>query len=217
MLALYGLNDIAASVARTDPKTGEKINKLRKSYEGKIKELGLSGKNKAVSIPNEFTGLIAFPDEEWHVQKLMGKELGRGLSEDILSKLAAATTLAPGKLPADEHDRWRNILAIEETPRNPVQPANKAAPNTAPLANLASISRPEIPRPKRKGTERRYDDKSYEGYGDAFADDAGTGASDDGDDGTSVARKKRRKVKSPAAEWAQQPKRRQPKRQSRRK
>jgi len=200
-VALYGLNKIAASVARKDPKTGEKINKLRKSYEGKVKDFGLSGKNKAVSAPNEFTGLIAFPDEEWHNQRLMGKELAKGFSEDMLSKLVAATNLAPGKLPAEEQERWRNTLAIEEpAPRNALQPApvNKTVQKQPMhVANPTNnLLKPEIPRPKRKGTKRRYDEDSFEGYGEGYGDDAGTGVSDDGDDDPdgAGAKKKRRKV-----------------------
>jgi len=219
LVALYGLNEIAASVARKDPKTGEKINKLRKSYEGKVKDFGLSGKNKAVSAPNEFTGLIAFPDEEWHNQRLMGKELAKGFSEDMLSKLVAATNLAPGKLPTEEHDRWRNTLAIEEVvPRNAIQPAqvNKAVQKQPVyVANTANnLLRPDILRPKRRGTKRRYDEDSFEGYGEGYGDDAGTGVSDDGDDdlGGAGAKKKRRKVSTDSEynDKVKRPKRRRP-------
>lgn len=197
---------MAASVARKDPKTGEKINKLRKSYEGKVKDFGLAGKNKAVSAPNEFTGLIAFPDEEWHNQRLMGKELEKGFSQEILSKLEAATTLAPGKLAVDEHERWRNILAIEDAPRIAVQqaPASKTVLKSTQLASPANALRPDIPRPKRKGTKRRYDEDSFEGYGEGFADDTGTGVSDDGDDdhGVSSTKRRKRKVSHESSEWS---------------
>ncbi|KAL9033478.1 MAG: hypothetical protein Q9214_007498, partial [Letrouitia sp. 1 TL-2023] len=47
-MSLFNLQSLASSVARTDPVTGEKINKMRKSYEGKVKALGLAGRNRAV-------------------------------------------------------------------------------------------------------------------------------------------------------------------------
>ena len=45
-------------MARRDPKTGEKINKLRKSYENKVKALELEGRNKAEANSNELQGLL---------------------------------------------------------------------------------------------------------------------------------------------------------------
>ena len=105
LIELYGLNSIAASVARTDPVTGEKINKLRKSYEGKVKNLQIAGKNKAVKVPDEFTNLLQWPEQEWHNQKVHGKSAMDGLSGDLLGMLDRAVQMAPGKLPAAEADK----------------------------------------------------------------------------------------------------------------
>lgn len=58
LLELYGLRGIQASVRRVDPVTGQKVNKLRKSYEGKLKELNLDGRNKATESPKELEGLV---------------------------------------------------------------------------------------------------------------------------------------------------------------
>ena len=63
LFQLYGLEPLANSVRRKDPVTGEKINKLRKSYESKIKEF--AGKNKPVVNEGEFFHLLNWPDEEW--------------------------------------------------------------------------------------------------------------------------------------------------------
>ncbi|KAL9107029.1 MAG: hypothetical protein Q9187_008483 [Circinaria calcarea] len=47
LLAVCGLSSLVASVARTDPVTGEKINKMRRSYEGKRGGINRSNMKKA--------------------------------------------------------------------------------------------------------------------------------------------------------------------------
>jgi alanyl-tRNA synthetase len=53
MFEVYKMQRIQASVRRVDPVTGQKVNKLRKSYEGKLKELNLDGRNKATESQKE--------------------------------------------------------------------------------------------------------------------------------------------------------------------
>ena len=48
LISLFGVQPLAATVARTDPVTGEKNNKMRKSYGGQLKMLGLAGRNRSV-------------------------------------------------------------------------------------------------------------------------------------------------------------------------
>jgi len=202
LFSLYGLDDIAATVARKDPITGEKINKLRKSYEGKIKDF--PGKNKAVAIPYELANYIHYPDEEWGIQKVMGKELQKGLSEDMISKLEKAVQAVPGKLSAEEHEKWRIAIEFDmDLPKakgGDVPSTAKAATGKATKTTMATKSTiTEPPRPKRRGTKRSYADDSFEGYGEGFVDDAGTTHSIMDDDGesrsSSGAKKKRRKVR----------------------
>ena len=61
LIDLYSLQGVQASVTRHDA-AGNKINKLRKSYEGKVKQLGLSGRSKAQMGNGALAGLIV---PEW--------------------------------------------------------------------------------------------------------------------------------------------------------
>ncbi|KAI9698985.1 MAG: hypothetical protein M1836_003174 [Candelina mexicana] len=184
LISLYGLEPLAAGVARTDPVTGEKINKLRKSYEGKVKDMGLSGKNKAVKNPEGKLGLVEmvqWPDDEWQIQKVGGKDVEKGLGNDIMTKLEQAMDIERGLLPDDK--RWVEALALDP----PVQPqtlptatstAKKQTQNnnfsngaTPRLPNAVGSTSAEPPRPKRTGKKRRYDEHSFEGYGEGYLDD----------------------------------------------
>ncbi|KAI9795273.1 MAG: hypothetical protein M1835_006081 [Candelina submexicana] len=213
LISLYGLEPLAAGVARTDPVTGEKINKLRKSYEGKVKDMGLSGKNKAVKNPEGKLGLVEmvqWPDDEWQIQKVGGKDVEKGLGNDILAKLEQAMNIERGPLPDDK--RWVEALALDP----PVQPQalptatstvkkqtqhNNLSNGTTPrLPNAVGSTSAEPPRPKRTGKKRRYDEHSFEGYGEGYLDDdvdmvGGDNSAGEGDEekrGSSF-KKKRRK------------------------
>ncbi|EON61353.1 hypothetical protein W97_00567 [Coniosporium apollinis CBS 100218] len=193
LIALYGLEQIAASVARKDPVTGEKINKLRKSYEGQIKRLQIGGKNKAVVEEGQFMNMLIYPDFEWHVQKVQGKEMTNPSA--LLSKLDRALQMGSGKLPPSEDAKWKGIIAQEEAPKpKPLVDAKKgavgqvggrASPAPSPLIKPS--------RPERTGTKRRYDDASYEGY-EGYGDDAATESAGGEDERWGGgAKKKRRK------------------------
>lgn len=216
LLTLFGLQPLAATVARTDPKTGEKINKMRKSYEGQVKRLGLAGRNRAVKHNNEKSmGLLQItrlPAEEWHIQRVHGRDIRDGLPEATLQKLGSAMQMESGPAKkSDEHD-WDDLLGIEKVKPLPniedrskkhMRPENGSKVNgqtngvrTAPSKGPVT----EANRPKRAGKKRRYDDSSFEGYDEGYLDDEGDVLGDLGgnssEDGSRKggAAKKRKKV-----------------------
>ncbi|KAL1988295.1 hypothetical protein VTN96DRAFT_270 [Rasamsonia emersonii] len=185
LVSLYGLAPIGKSVMRADPVTGEKINRLRKSYEGKLKGLGLSGRNKPVKhepgTPGGLRQLTMWPEEEWQNQKVIGKEIKVADVDSALHKLQMrAMKMEPGTVP--NHEYWEDVLGHEKpskhadagkkaaatpaAPRQPVQ-ANGTTP--------AAAAEPERTRPSR-GKKRHYDDNSFVGYGEGYADDDDEGA-----------------------------------------
>ena len=185
LLSVFCLQPLAASVARTDPVTGEKINKMRKSYEGKVKTLGLAGRNRAVKHdPGKSMGLldmVRWPEEEWHNQKVAGKSIMNGLSSVTMSKLESAMRMQPGPIPNNNH--WEDRLGHEKTKPISAAPEAKARPTTSTANTNGQVngSRPnpintqatssELARPKRTTKKRRYDDLSFEGYGEGYVDD----------------------------------------------
>jgi hypothetical protein len=199
LISLYSLDKLAFSVARKDPVTGEKINKLRKSYEGKVKSLQLAGRNKPVNTPDDFSNLLAWPEQEWHIQKEHGKSISDGLSGEVLDLLDRALQMAPGRLPADRAEKWKTIVAPDDSIKPKVTadlPGNRslqpapAGRHSAAMSPAARASRPE-----RSGVKRRYNETSFVGYGEGYGDDDigdSTGGEDDGRSGLS--KKKRRKV-----------------------
>ncbi|EKV07411.1 hypothetical protein PDIG_72720 [Penicillium digitatum PHI26] len=182
LVSLYGLGSIAHSVARTDPVTGEKINRLRKSYEGKLKGLGLAGRNKPlkqeIGAPGSLRYMTLWPDEEWQNQKVHGKTIKVSDMDSALQSLQSrAMQMEPGLIP--NNDFWEDILGHEKQAKNPAagETGKKIAP--APTAGrpstqfYAASPRPqeaERPRPSR-GRKRHYDDNSFAGYGEGFVDD----------------------------------------------
>ena len=215
ILSLYGLDSIAATVARTDPVTGEKINKMRKSYEGQLKTFGLLGRNKSVKHDDtrgmSLFDLARFPEEEWWNQKVMGKEVSKGLSESARDKLGAAMQMQAGRVP--NNDYWEDLLGHEKTkPNEQNAKASKTAAatktnnpqvNGARAANatptLPNASQPtEAIRARRTTKKRRYDDGSFEGYGEGYADDdvdVGYSSGESRSTRNSAGHRKRRKTK----------------------
>ena len=191
LLSLFRLQPLAASVARTDPVTGEKINKMRKSYEGKVKNFGLAGRNRAIKHERaKGMGLLEmaqWPEEEWHNQKIAGKDVRKGLPGGILAKLEKAMQMQPGPVPNTKDNDWEDLLGHEkvrplptiheQNTKNPI-PAEKlkAKPNAQVNGTRTPMSKDQaadIERPKRAGKKRRYDEHSFEGYGEGFVDDDG--------------------------------------------
>ncbi|CAI7607913.1 unnamed protein product [Penicillium viridicatum] len=182
LVSLYGLGSIAHSVARMDPVTGEKINRLRKSYEGKLKGLGLAGRNKPhkqeIGAPGSLRHMTLWPEEEWQNQKVHGKAIKVSDMDSALQNLQSrAMQMEPGPIP--NNDWWEDILGHEKQAKNPApgETGKKAAP--APTAGRPSMQsyaasprsqEAERPRPSR-GRKRNYDDNSFAGYGEGFVDD----------------------------------------------
>ncbi|KAF8461871.1 Rox3 mediator complex subunit-domain-containing protein [Kalaharituber pfeilii] len=208
---LYGLTSIADSVARFDA-SGQK-KKLRKSYKGKI--LDLPGKNeipKAKPVPVEGEGadnappvnknrsmglleMLDWPDEEWNAQKVVGKEISQTLPQDALRR---ALTMSTGPIPGFD----TSILGLDEkkatlapksiqTPSASVATPHAQLPNgSTPGGNVSSASVSPASRPPRtsRAKRRKYEDSSFEGYGEGYDDDD---AEDYGDE----AKKKRKRKK----------------------
>ncbi len=214
LISLYGLDGLAATVARTDPQTGEKINKMRKSYEGQLKTFGLSGRNKSVKHdPSKGMGLsemAAWPEEEWHNQKVHGKDVKDGMPEAMKAKLEKAMAMLPGPVP--ENEKWEDLLGIEKVKpadagkdkngknvatgkpsgqqTNGIKPPNNAASNNSQV--------PEPIRARRTTKKRRYDEGSFEGYGEGYVDDEMEGGYTSGESRStknSAGNRKRRKTK----------------------
>jgi hypothetical protein len=175
---MYNLRDIQASVRRYHPVTGEKINRLRKSYEGKLKDLGLPGKNKVTDNEKELQGLV---DPNWDLPVQNGITLWEDrnptadtegpVKNDMLANLDAALSFKPGRLPKADHEQWKALLAFDDNKAKSAAPSKTAASNflkstTDPLARKSAPASPRnVPgRPERTSKKRRYDDTSFEGY-----------------------------------------------------
>ncbi len=257
LLSVFGLQTLVASVARTDPNTGLKINKMRKSYEGKVKAFQLPGRNRAVKHEvatdesgkpkdGRFLGLLelaTWPEEEWQTTKVMGKELHKGLSSAALAKLEKAMHMVPGPIP--NKNEWDDLLGFEkakpdqsskkpahlenskrqiplETIKKSIHPDSSGSKANGPTGNPNVLKKPGHPanpnstirvngltngthvdggtaspsdRPKRSGKKRRYDDLSFDGYGDGFMDDdVGDGYTSGEGSRKSTTSKRRKKV-----------------------
>lgn len=176
LLSLYGLDSLQESVARFDPITGEK-HKLRKSYEGHLKTLGLAGKNASVKHEegkgNSLRLLTQVPEEDWQNTMVRGKSVHKGLSAEVLGKLDKAMQMQPCELP--NNDEWEKLLGYEKA-----KPVEQNVKSLKPSLNSTirmngqvngTTTNAEAIRPKREGRKRRYDERSFEGYGEGFVDD----------------------------------------------
>ncbi|KAL2853761.1 Rox3 mediator complex subunit-domain-containing protein [Aspergillus pseudoustus] len=201
LISLYGLGPVARSVARNDPITGEKINRLRKSYEGKLKGLGLAGRNKPVkhdpTTPGGLRQMTMWPEEEWQNQKVFGKEIKVADMDSALQNLQMkAMKMEPGTVP--NNDYWEDVLGHDKpskhanageaikkaaAPINPGRPIGQS--NGTPTVADAERSRPS------RGRKRHYDDNSFVGYGEGYADDDDDAAFYSNSEGTG--KKKRKK------------------------
>lgn len=204
LVSLYGLGPIAQTVARIDPVTGEKINRLRKSYEGKLKGLGLAGRNKPLKSDTEggslgsLSKLMEWPEEEWHQQCVYGKQIQVADIDSALHGLQTrAMQMQPGTVP--NNDFWEDVLGHEKPAKAQGDSGKKGAPtpggrpSMTPHMPSTGSQEPERSRPSR-GRKRHYDDNSFVGYGEGYADDD----EDPGfySNGEGTGKKKRKKVRS---------------------
>lgn len=192
LLALYGLGPLLRSVARTDPRTGEKINKLRKSYEGQIKSFGLAGRNKPVkgdrNIEEDQPGPLRRmagssawglqPDEQWNETHAKSKI---EVTPDFKAKLRQAMQMQPGTVRNNAH--WEDVLGFDKPKPNPLplqQPITQPAPSRLGNGIVRPASQPsgEAKRQTR-GKKRSYGDDSFVGYGEGYSDGEDGGDADD--------------------------------------
>ncbi|PYH39368.1 uncharacterized protein BO87DRAFT_349426 [Aspergillus neoniger CBS 115656] len=181
--------------------SSEKINRLRKSYEGKLKGLGLAGRNKPVKnepgVPGSLRHMTMWPEEEWQNQKVFGKEIKVADMDSALQNLQMrAMKMEPGTVPNNEY--WEDVLGHEKPSKHAGGDASKKG--VAPPPNGVRISQPngtpapvsdqERARPSR-GRKRHYDDNSFVGYGEGYADDDDDGAFYSNSEG--MGKKKRKK------------------------
>lgn len=201
LISLYGLGSVAKSVARMDPVTGEKINRLRKSYEGKLKGLGLAGRNKAVKqepgAPGSLRHLTMWPEEEWQNQKVFGKQIKiADIDSELQGLHSKAMQLEPGPVP--QNDFWEDVLGHEKPTK---QGSGDAGKKPAPIPGVRAAGPGHVPAPTpqeqerpraSRGRKRHYDDNSFVGYGEGYADDD----DDSGlySNGEGSGKKKRKKV-----------------------
>ena len=124
--------------------TGEKINKLRKSYEGKVRDLGLEGRNKAAPKEGILEGLV---DPEWDTDfngdgrtRFQNERaeymLGEHDVDDLMGKLGKAFDLKPGRVPGKEGAEWRDMLGLDQAATTAAKPNTNgpALSGTTPLS-----------------------------------------------------------------------------------
>ncbi|KAI1802946.1 Rox3-domain-containing protein [Daldinia bambusicola] len=199
---MFGLTGIAAEVARTKP-NGEK-NALRKTYKGQIKTLGLSGHfdavKKDIDSPDGLLALVGLDEDTWISREVSGKEIEKGLSQTHLAHLPRAATMAKGSIPKAAWDSSvLGDLAPGTLPKKGSHDsaARQTAPST-PAASAPGITpksnkplTPQIDRNRRIGKKRSYQDSSFEGYGEGYADDdTGGYSTGDGDERSKLKRRK---------------------------
>ncbi|OAP57093.1 hypothetical protein AYL99_09206 [Fonsecaea erecta] len=200
LLALYGLGPLLHSVARTDPRTGEKINKLRKSYEGQIKGFALAGRNKPVkgerNVEEDQPGPLRRmagsspwglqPNEQWNAEHAKSSI---EVTPDFRAKLKQAMQMQPGTVRNNAH--WEDMLGFDK-PKPGVAPAQQQPPSIPrPVANgvLRQAHQPSAEAKRQtRGKKRSYGDDSFVGYGEGYSDP------EDGDGDEYGSQRKRKKV-----------------------
>ena len=202
---MYGLGPLLRNVARFDPVTGEKINKLRKSYEGQLKNFNLAGKNKprecvrnkdkdepgplrsAIGSTND-DGLL--PARRWDAENLEDRNIE--LSAGFKSRIRTGMQLQPG--PIMHGKKWEDLLGSDPPPRQaPVPAPNQVMHNVQRAPNGAGRSQGTHLDVKRqtRGKKRSYQDDSFSGYAEGFSEGEDPDAHGDDD---SFGSRKRRKV-----------------------
>lgn len=200
----YGLDALARSVLRNDPVTGEKINKLRKTYKAVLQDLKLPGRPEPVIQKDQFVDMYRMPDDWWQAEVVGEFDLSRGF--EGLPNLDRALKMDNVKLPAETEREARKVIGADDskkklkvTGEGPVKkPATPAAAGSATPAAVGNgqPSNPSAIRASRTSAKRRYNDASFKGYGEGYADDDladSTAGEEDSRGGPS--KKKRRKVR----------------------
>ncbi|KAK3995609.1 mediator of RNA polymerase II transcription subunit 19 [Cladorrhinum sp. PSN332] len=202
LFEIYGLTQIAAEVARVLP-NGQK-NALRKTYKGQIKKLGIQGHFDSVpSDPMQRGSLLDItraPLDAFEFHYVRDKEIQRGFTNEVQSKLSRAMTMGKGIVPKS---LWDSSVLGDLGPGKSDKQSSSArptAPNTpltmSGLQPRVKVGTPvptsDIARAKRSIKKRSYGDSSFDGYGEGYLDDD-TGYSTAEGDMASV-QKRRKKV-----------------------
>lgn len=183
---------------------GEK-NGLRKTYKGKIKELGISGKFDVKlhdeDAPSGLMAIMREPELEWNVSQVHGRNINEGLSATARNALQTAFSMNKGIIPKSMWDS--SVLGELDIPEKKKDAPTPYKPGSAiGMQRTASsqsmgyrLPKPqEGARPKRAIKKRGYDESSFEGYGEGFVDDdMGDGGYSTGD-GEERGGKRRKKV-----------------------
>lgn len=196
LIADYGLDSVHNRVRRVDPSTGDKINKLRKSYVGIVKNMHLAGSNKEVPTPGQWLDTVRIHDpvgimdkkveETGEVDIVDGMQIPRTVERwkvdvppvsgerksALLAKLGRAVQMAPGKL--EDGEKWRKLLGDDAVKK----PAVSLVPSALKQAGIvgASSARPSpklgpaAGRTQRQGAKRSYDEASFSGYNETYED-----------------------------------------------
>ena len=173
MLGKYGLHPLLSQVARFDPQTDEKINKLRKSYEGQIKIAKFPGKtgahNSKRDIANgEPSNLVKWalePEDKFTAARTDRKIGDFSGFEDILK---AGLHINHGSMPEKTRNQWEEVLGLEAYKAPPrtngqiiSQPASQPQMNG--IRHVPHLSDSLNDRATRK-KKRSYLDNSFSGY-----------------------------------------------------
>lgn len=188
-------------MARIHPLSGEKINKLRKSYEGQIKDFGLPGRNKAVrgerNVDEDQPGPLrrmagSAPwglqtDEQWNSEHAQSKI---EISSEFQAKVKQAMQMQPGTVRNNNY--WEGELGLSDKPKiNALPPRAPSSQRAMPrIPNGIQRQPPQAtdePKRQTRGKKRSYGDNSFVGYGEGYSD--GDFSGDDG-----FGQRKRKKV-----------------------
>jgi hypothetical protein len=191
LISDYGLDSVHNRVRRVNPNTGEKINKLRKSYVGIVKNLHLAGSNKEVPTPGQWLDTTNIHNPQGLLDKHMvktGEKVEDGMKSDVfeeefkitvkpvdkqraqglLAKLGIAMQIVPGRI--EDADKWKKMLG-EEYPKKPtVAPVAALRAPGAISAKPSPKLGPTAGRTMRAGAKRSYGEASYAGYDESFED-----------------------------------------------
>lgn len=149
------------------------------------------------NMPGSLRHLTMWPEEEWQNQKVHGKDIKVADMDSALHKLQMnAMKMEPGPVP--NNDYWEDVLGHEKPSKSAGAPemgkkaSLPAARSTSQSNGTPAPAETDRARPSR-GRKRHYDDSSFAGYGEGYADD------DDDvafySNAESVGKKKRKKVR----------------------
>ncbi|KAK5089979.1 hypothetical protein LTR05_000147 [Lithohypha guttulata] len=197
ILGTYGLHDLLSGMARTDPSTGEKINKLRKSYEGQIKTAGLSGRNRPWKEPraedsehSNMYGWSRLPPERFAEDQVESKV---GDIDSLRRGMGSALQLNSGTMPPKMIAEWDDVLGHEAkrpaAPQHTPSQQQSRIPNGVRPAQHLTVPSDKI---KTRGKKRSYGDHTFDGY-TGYADGYSEPDHSDGDRDYADRGKKRRK------------------------